>query len=87
MKSWRVELSFAAALLLLTSFGSAIPAFAQQAVASATLAGRVEDSSGAAISGALVAITSLDKNQTSLSRSDEHGRYNFFYLPVGSYQL
>lgn len=87
MKSWRVELSFAAALLLLTSFGSAIPAFAQQAVASATLAGRVEDSSGAAISGALVAITSLDKNQTSLSRSDEHGRYNFLYLPVGSYQL
>ena len=45
------------------------------------------DTSGAAISGASIAITSVDKNQTSLSTSDEHGRYSFLYLPVGSYQL
>ena len=87
MQSWRAYHSLAVAVLLVTSLGGTLPAFAQQAVASATLGGRIEDTSGAAISGALIAITNIDKNQTSLSTSDEHGRYRFLYLPVGSYQL
>ena len=84
MKSWRAEVALA--LMFVASLGGS-PTFAQQGVASATLVGRVEDTSGAAISGASIAITSVDKNQTSLSTSDEHGRYSFLYLPVGSYQL
>src|SRR6185436_14258308 len=79
--------SLALALLSIASLGGGLHALAQQAVASATLVGRVEDTSGAAISGASIAITSVDKNQTRLSTTDEHGRYSFLYLPVGSYQL
>ncbi|MEK6406839.1 MAG: TonB-dependent receptor [Acidobacteriota bacterium] len=87
MQSWKANHLLALAVLLVVSFGSTLPAFAQQAISAATLAGRVEDTNGAAISGALIAITSIDKNQTSSSKSDEHGRYSFLYLPVGSYHL
>jgi hypothetical protein len=62
-------------------------AYAQQAVTSATLTGRVEDSSGAVISGATIAVTSLDTNRTWDTASDEEGRYRFSYLPAGSYRL
>lgn len=87
MQSWRAKQSLAVAALLVIGLGSTLPAFAQQAVSAATLSGRVEDTSGAAISGALIAITNIDKNQTSSSTSDEHGRYSFLYLPVGRYNL
>ena len=83
MQSWRAAMSLVVALLLT----GPLQVLAQQSVASATLAGRVEDTSGAAIGGALIAITNIDKNQKSSSTSDEHGRYSFRYLPVGSYQL
>ncbi|MDT4898915.1 MAG: hypothetical protein QOH25_3992 [Acidobacteriota bacterium] len=63
------------------------PAFAQQTVTSAALGGRVEDSSGASISGASVTITSLDTNQAQTITSDMEGRYRFSYLPAGSYRL
>src|SRR5262245_43196351 len=87
MKSWRAGISLALALFFVASLGGTLPASAQQAVASATLGGRIEDTRGAAISGALIAITNVDKNQTHRSTSDEQGRYSFLYLPVGSYQL
>jgi hypothetical protein len=60
---------------------------AQQTMTSATLTGRVEDSSGASISGATVTVTSLDTNQTETAASDEEGFYRFAYLPAGSYRL
>lgn len=87
MQSSTSKHMLAVAMLAVVSVGGAVPAFSQQAVSAATLSGRVEDTSGAAISGATIAITNIDKNQTSSSRSDEHGRYSFLYLPVGSYQL
>ncbi len=60
---------------------------AQQTVTSATLGGRVEDSSGARLSGATVTATNLDTNQTHTILSDEEGRYRFSYLPAGSYRV
>lgn len=87
MQSWRAHHLLAVGVLLLISFGVTESAFAQQAVSAATLSGRVEDTNGAAVSGATIAITNIDKNQTSSSKSDEHGRYSFLYLPVGSYRL
>ena len=87
MKSLRAELSLAAAVLLVLCIGGLYHGFAQQAVASATVSGRIEDASGAAIGGALIAITNIDKNQTSMTTSDQHGRYTFICLPVGRYQL
>ena len=87
MQSWRAKHPLAVAVLLIVGPGSALAGLAQQAVASATLGGRIEDTSGAAICGATIAITNIDKNQTSSATSDEHGRYSFLYLPVGSYRL
>ncbi len=62
-------------------------ASAQQTVTSATLGGRVEDASGAIVSGALVMATNLDTNQAQTVTSDEEGRYKFSYLPAGTYRL
>lgn len=74
------------ALCALTAY-LAPQASAQQTVTSATLGGRVEDASGASLSGAMVTITSLDTNQAQAVTSDAEGRYKFSYLPAGSYRL
>lgn len=63
------------------------PVRAQQTVASATLSGHIEDVNGAAVSGAVVKVTSLDTNQNQTTESDAEGRYRFSYLPVGTYRL
>src|SRR4051812_38323131 len=60
---------------------------AQQNVTSATLSGRVEDTNGAALTGAKLTITNLETNQNRTTASDEEGRYRFAYLPVGAYLL
>ncbi|HVF50681.1 MAG TPA: TonB-dependent receptor [Pyrinomonadaceae bacterium] len=65
----------------------ALKTFAQQTVTSATLSGRVEDATGAALSGARVSATNLDTNQTQHALSDGDGRYRFSYLPPGAYRL
>lgn len=67
--------------------GLSAPALAQQAVASATLSGRVEDANGAAVAGAAIAATNLDQNQSLSAQSDAQGRFRFLYLPVGRYRL
>ncbi|PYS48796.1 MAG: hypothetical protein DMF68_12020 [Acidobacteria bacterium] len=61
--------------------------FAQQTLTTATLSGRVEDSSGASISGASLTVTNLETNQSRTIMSDAEGRYRFQNLPVGSYNL
>jgi len=73
-------------IVLLTVFGVS-PAVAQQTVNSATLGGRVEDASGAAVSGVTVTATNLDQHLSWTATSDGQGRYRFLYLPVGSYEL
>jgi Carboxypeptidase regulatory-like domain/TonB dependent receptor-like, beta-barrel len=62
-------------------------AYAQQAVTSATLSGRVEDANGAAVAGAAIAAINLDQNRSSTAQSDSQGRFRFLYLPVGRYRL
>ncbi|HEX8073066.1 MAG TPA: carboxypeptidase regulatory-like domain-containing protein [Pyrinomonadaceae bacterium] len=60
---------------------------AQQTLTAATLGGRVEDAHGAAVSGAVVTVTSLDTNQSRSHATDASGRFRFPYLPVGAYRL
>ncbi|HJQ67736.1 MAG TPA: TonB-dependent receptor [Blastocatellia bacterium] len=67
--------------------GSALPALAQQSVTSATLSGHVEDKEGASLAGATVTATNLERNQSWKMRSDDHGRFRFSILPVGSYRI
>src|SRR5205085_12698830 len=69
-------------ILLFSSF-----AFAQQAVTTASVSGRIADPSGAVVAGASVAITNLDRNQTWTAKSDGQGWWRFGFLPAGPYQL
>jgi hypothetical protein len=60
---------------------------AQQTITSASLRGRVEDASGAVVSGANLIATSVETNQKQTATTDYDGRYRFPYLQVGSYKL
>jgi hypothetical protein len=60
---------------------------AQQAVTSATLGGRIEDANGAGVSGAIVAVTNLEKNISTSTTSDGEGRFRFPHLPAGRYLM
>ncbi|HEX8424065.1 MAG TPA: carboxypeptidase regulatory-like domain-containing protein, partial [Pyrinomonadaceae bacterium] len=79
----------AAALLLACGLlaGGAGRTFAQQPISSAMLGGRVEDASGAAVSGASVVVVNQETNRRASVVSDDEGRYLFRYLPVGAYHL
>ena len=54
---------------------------------SAALSGRAHDSSGAIVSGARITVKNIEKNQSWTTATDEQGRYNFLYLPVGDYEF
>ncbi len=82
MKSRTIVLS-----LFISICGLVATVQAQQAVNSATLSGRVEDASGAAVAGAAIAAINLDQNRSLTAQSDAQGRFRFFYLPVGHYRL
>ena len=63
---------------------------AQQAVTSATLGGRVEDTSGGPVSGARVEAQDIARGRTLSQATDAHGRFQFLYLNPGdicSYDL
>src|ERR1044071_1162644 len=72
-------------IILLNSQPLAV--LAQQTITSATVSGRVIDKEGASLSGAAITATNLDRNQSWTAMSDDQGRYNFLYLPVGNYRL
>lgn len=59
----------------------------QQTVTSATLSGRVEDATGASLSGATIAARNVETNQRTTVSSDADGRFRFAYLPVGNYKV
>ena len=69
-------------MLLLSGAGRA-----QHNVTSATLSGRIEDTSGAVVSGASVTATHHETNQQLNTTSDLEGRYRFPYLRIGDYDL
>ena len=85
MNPKRIPLGATLAVAMLACVAPA--ARAQQAVTAATLSGRVEDTSGAAVAGAAVTATNLDQNQNWAAASDDQGRFRFALLPVGAYRL
>ena len=66
---------------------SAVCIRAQQTVTSGTLSGRIEDASGAVVSGASLTAINLETNQKQTATTDYNGRYRFPYLQVGRYKL
>jgi hypothetical protein len=54
---------------------------------SADLSGMVTDQSGAAVTNAKVTLKNLDTGLSRTSSSDQRGRYQFFALPVGLYEM
>lgn len=83
VRSTRAFLSFATALFLL------LPASlrAQEALTTASVAGRVLDPSGAAVAHADVSALQSATNQSYATHADDQGRFRFPYLPVGQYRI
>src|SRR5436853_7800330 len=53
----------------------------------ATISGRVEDASGAAVGGAIVAVKNLETGAVRTVMTDEAGNYRLLSLPVGSQEV
>src|SRR2546426_7343256 len=53
----------------------------------ATISGRVEDATGAAIGGATVTVKSLETGATRTVTTDETGNFRVLSLPIGSQEV
>ena len=53
----------------------------------ASLSGRIEDASGAAIPDAMVTVTSLETGVVHAATADDGGAYRVLSLPVGRYEV
>src|SRR5579863_2311528 len=58
-----------------------------QAQVNASLSGRIEDSSNAAIGGATVIVTNTETGATRVATTDDTGAYQVLSVPVGPYQV
>jgi hypothetical protein len=70
----------------LLSLLAAAPVLAQTAT-TASMSGRVSDAQGAVLPGASVTLTDRATAQTRATLTDNDGRYAFFNLPAGTYDL
>jgi hypothetical protein len=80
------RIHFLAILFLVSSF---IPQAtrAQQSVTFATLSGRIEDTAGAGVTGATVAVVNLETGQSLTTQTEADGSYRFPCLRVGKYNF
>jgi outer membrane receptor protein involved in Fe transport len=74
-------------LAILLASAMALPAFAQQGIASATVAGTVVDPSGAVLPGAGVELKNVETGLALRVDADARGRYRLLNVPVGRYEL
>src|SRR6266481_8927167 len=58
-----------------------------RAQVTATVSGRVEDATGAAIPGANVTVTSVETGAGRTASTNEAGTYRVLSLPVGRYEV
>jgi len=56
-------------------------------VVTAAISGKVEDSSGAGVSGATVSVKSLETGATRVATTDEAGDYKVLSLPLGAQEV
>lgn len=86
MKSMFGRLAFSAILLSLLSFTFSLTGFAQD-LDDVTISGKVTDSNGAAIVGATVVATQIQKNIERTVVTNEDGRYRIIELEPGTYKV
>lgn len=60
---------------------------AQETVNTASVSGRVADSTGAVIAGAKVTVRQLDTNVAASAETASDGRFRFSYLKIGAYDV
>jgi len=77
------------AICLMAALALAPPpmARAQETINSASLGGRVTDSQGAVVPGAVVTARQMDTNVAGETTTDQNGRFRFPYLKVGPYEV
>jgi len=73
-------------VLVLAGLAAGAPAFAQ-AVSTASIAGTVQDESGAALPGVTVTATQTATGLTRTAVTDPAGAYVIVSLPVGPYRM
>jgi Carboxypeptidase regulatory-like domain len=83
-RSFALVFSFAA-LLVAALFATATPLWSQDVTASIT--GTVTDPSGAAIAGATVTATEVNRGTAYTGRTDTAGLYNLARIPAGTYNI
>ena len=86
MKSVFGRLLFSAMLLGLLMFTFSISGFAQD-LDDVTISGKVADTNGAAIVGATVTATQIEKNIERTIVTDDEGRYRLVDLQPGTYKV
>ena len=71
-------------LILLSLAATTAPLWSQVA---ASISGKVDDATGAAISGATVIVKSLETGATRTTTTDDAGNFSVFSLPVGPQEI
>ena len=74
-------------LAVLTLVFTSLCAPLSRAQVSASVSGTITDPSSAAVSAASVTINNLDTGVSRTVPTDQSGRYRFFALPVGPYEV
>ena len=73
-------------LCLILLLAAAIPRPARAQVAGA-ISGRVDDATGAAISGANITVKNVDTGATRTATTDDRGRFRVLALPIGPQEV
>src|SRR5436305_9118763 len=74
-------------LTLLALISIALCSNANAQLSTATIAGTVTDSTGAAIPGATITLTQTATNFTRVTKSKDDGSYREEFLPIGPYKV
>jgi outer membrane receptor protein involved in Fe transport len=81
------SMEYRAVLPIIVFLGAGASHLFGQAVGTASITGRVTDTSGAAVPSASVAVKNTGTSVSQDTLTDDQGRYSVLELPVGSYQL
>jgi hypothetical protein len=79
-----LRIRLASLFLILVLLALPVKGWAQ---AAASISGKIEDETGAAVSGATVTVREMQTDAKRVANTDSSGHYHFLSLPVGLYEL